>query len=187
MPILVGLDGQRKMSKSLGNYVGITQPPSEMFGRLMSISDEMMWPYFDLVTDRTPDEVTTLAAKVKSGAIHPMDAKMSLAQEIIAGFHGVDAAAKAAAEFQRIFRDREAPEEAPVRKLPRGESKRLTQLLVELGLAASRSEADRLVKQGGVELDGVRVTDVKMEVDLAKPREFLLRAGKKKFLRIIVE
>ena len=98
-----------------------------------------------------------------------------------------DAAAKAAAEFQRIFRDREAPEEAPVRKLPREESKRLTQLLVELGLAASRSEADRLVKQGGVELDGVRVTDVKMEVDLAKPREFLLRAGKKKFLRIIVE
>ena len=187
MPILVGLDGQRKMSKSLGNYVGITQPPSEMFGRLMSISDEMMWPYFDLVTDRTPDEVATLAAKVKSGAIHPMDAKMSLAQEIIAGFHGVDAAAKAAAEFQRIFRDREAPEEAPVRKLKREESKRLTQLLVELGLAASRSEADRLVKQGGVEVDGVRVTDVKMQVDLTTTREFLLRAGKKKFLRIVVE
>jgi len=103
MPILVGLDGQRKMSKSLGNYVGITQSPTEMFGRLMSISDEMMWPYFDLVTDRTPDDVAALAAQVKSGAIHPMDVKMSLAQEIIAGFHGADAAAKAAAEFSANF------------------------------------------------------------------------------------
>jgi tyrosyl-tRNA synthetase len=187
MPILVGLDGQRKMSKSLGNYVGIAQPPSEMFGRLMSLSDEMMWPYFDLVTDRTPEEIAELAGKVKSGAVHPMDVKMSLAQEIIAGFHGAEAAAKAAAEFQRIFRDREAPEEAPVRKLPRGEPKRLAQLLVDLGLAASRSEADRLVKQGGVEMDGERVSDVKKEVDFSKQRQFILRAGKKKFLRIVVE
>jgi len=187
MPILVGLDGQRKMSKSLGNYVGITEAPSQMFGKLMSISDDMMWPYFDLVTDHTPEEIATVREKVKSGATHPMDAKMSLAQEIIAGFHGRIAAEKAAAEFQRIFRDREAPEEAPVRKLPCGEAKRLTTMLVELGLASSRSEADRLVKQGGVELDGERISDVKMEVPLAKAREFLLRAGKKKFLRIVVE
>jgi tyrosyl-tRNA synthetase len=187
MPILVGLDGKRKMSKSLGNYVGITEPPSEMFGKLMSISDDMMWPYFDLVTDRTPEEIAALAAKVESGALHPMDVKMSLAKEIIGGFHGAEAAEKAAAEFQRIFRDREAPEEAPVRKLPRGESKRLTALLVELELASSRSEADRLVKQGGVELDGERVSDVKKDVDLSKPREFLVRAGKKKFLRVVVE
>ncbi len=82
-----------------------------MFGKLMSISDEMMWPYYDLVTDQTPEEIAALAAKVKSGALHPMDVKMSLAQEIIAGFHGEDAAEKAAAEFQRVFRDREAPEE----------------------------------------------------------------------------
>src|ERR1700676_3306379 len=86
MPILVGLDGQRKMSKSLGNYVGISQPPSEMFGRLMSLSDDMMWPYYDLVTDRTPAEIDTLKKEVSSGAVHPMDVKMSLAQEIIAGF-----------------------------------------------------------------------------------------------------
>jgi len=187
MPILVGLDGQRKMSKSLGNYVGITEAPSQMFGKLMSISDDMMWPYFDLVTDHTPEETAAISAKVKSGATHPMDVKMSLAQEIITGFHGAAAAEKAAAEFQRIFRDREAPEEAPVRKLARGEAKRLTNLLVELGLASSRSEADRLVKQGGVELDGERVSDVKMEVSLTSAREFLLRAGKKKFLRIVVE
>src|SRR4029077_7982050 len=87
MPILVGLDGQRKMSKSLGNYVGITQPPSEMFGRLMSISDKMMWPYLDVLTDRSPEEIASKRARVESGSEHPMDVKMSLAQEIIADFH----------------------------------------------------------------------------------------------------
>jgi len=187
MPILVGLDGVRKMSKSLGNYVGITEPPSTMFGKLMSLSDEMMWPYYDLVTDHTPGEITTLAAEVKAGSKHPMDVKMSLAQEIISGFQGAEAAEKAGAEFQRIFRDREAPEEAPVRKIPCGPAKRLSALLVEWQLSPSRSEADRLVKQGGVELDGERISDVKKDIDLTTPREFLLRAGKKKFLRVIVE
>ena len=187
MPILVGLDGQRKMSKSLGNYVGINEPPSDMFGKLMSLSDEMMWPYFDLVTDRTPEQIAALASEVKSGAKHPMDVKMALAEEIIAGFHGPDAARKAAAEFQRVFRDREAPDEAPTQNVARGTSKRLTAFLVEQGLAPSRSEADRLVKQGGVEVDGERISDVKYELDLTNAREFLLRAGKKKFLRIVVE
>jgi tyrosyl-tRNA synthetase len=187
MPILVGLDGQRKMSKSLGNYVGIGEAPSAMFGKLMSLSDEMMWPYFDLVTDRTPEEIASLAAEVKSGAKHPMDVKMALAEEIIAGFHGADAARKAAAEFQRVFRDREAPDEAPMQKVARGPAKRLTAFLTEQGLAPSRSEADRLVKQGGVEIDGTRISDVKYELDLTNAREFLLRAGKRKFLRIVVE
>jgi tyrosyl-tRNA synthetase len=187
MPILVGLDGKRKMSKSLGNYVGITEPPPEMFGKLMSISDDMMWPYFDLVTDRTPEQIASMVKKIKSGATHPMDVKMALATEIIAGFHGEAEAERATAEFQRIFRDRAAPEDAPVRKIAVGESKRLTALLVELGLVGSRSDADRLLKQGGVELDGQRVSDVKAEVELSKPREFLLRAGKKKFIRIVVE
>src|SRR5258708_7009184 len=109
MPILVGLDGQRKMSKSLGHYVGITEAPSHMFGKLMSLSDEMMWPYFDLVTDHTPEEIAALADEVKAGSKHPMDVKMSLAQEIISGFHGSAAAVTAPAEFQRIFRDRAAP------------------------------------------------------------------------------
>jgi tyrosyl-tRNA synthetase len=187
MPILVGLDGQRKMSKSLGNYVGVSEAPSDMFGKLMSVSDAMMWPYFDLVTDHAPQEIAALADEVKAGVKHPMDVKMSLAKEIIAGFHGQGAADKAAAEFQRVFRDREAPDEAPERKVPRGEAKRLTAFLVEQGLAPSRSEADRLVKQGGVEIDGARISDVKYEVELAIPRAFLLRAGKKKFLRIVVE
>ena len=187
MPILVGLDGQRKMSKSLGNYVGISEAPSDMFGKLMSLSDEMMWPYFNLVTDRTPEELATLAGEVAAGAKHPMDVKMSLAQEIISGFHGAAAGEKAAGKFQRVFRDREAPDEAPERKVARGPAKRLTAFLVEQGLASSRSDADRLVKHGGVEMDGKRISDVKHEMDFSQPREFLLRAGKKKFLRIVVK
>jgi tyrosyl-tRNA synthetase len=186
MPILVGLDGQRKMSKSLGNYVGIAQPPSEMFGRLMSMPDNLMASYFELVTDRTPLQIVDIFSRLDNHEANPMDVKMALATEIIAGFHGKAAAEKAAAEFQRVFRDREAPDEAPERKVPRGPAKRLTAFLVEQGLAPSRSEADRLLKQGGVELDGLRVSDVKAEVDFTQPREFLLRAGKKKFLRIVV-
>jgi tyrosyl-tRNA synthetase len=187
MPILVGLDGERKMSKSLGNYVGITEPPGEMFGKLMSISDELMWSYYDLLTDFGPHVILRVREEVRTGILHPMDAKMQLAHAVIAGFHGEDAATKARDEFQRVFRDRQAPEEAPRHKLRRGESKRVSALLVELKLAASRSEAERLIKQGGVELDGARVDDVKREIDISKAGEFLLRAGKKKFLRIVVE
>ena len=158
-----------------------------MFGKLMSISDAQMWSYFELLTERPESQLAELRAQVSSGATHPMDVKMSLAQEIIADFHGAAAAKKAADEFQRVFRDRQAPKEAPVRKIPRGAPKRLSLLLVELGLCDSRSDADRLIKQGAVEVDEARVNDVKKEIDLATPREFLLRAGKKKFLRVIVE
>jgi tyrosyl-tRNA synthetase len=187
MPILVGLDGSRKMSKSLGNYIGITEAPAEIFGKMMSIADELMWSYYELITDRTPQEIAALKQEVASGKLHPMDAKMRLAQEVIAGFHGEDAARKAADNFQRVFRDRQAPVEAPVVKLPRGPAKKLTTLLVELELMASKSEAERLIKQGGVEIDGVRVDDPRKDIDLSKPVEFLLRAGKKKFLRIVVD
>jgi len=187
MPILVGLDGQRKMSKSLGNYVGITEAPDEMFGKMMSIPDELMWSYYELVTDRTPHEIQALKKEVADGALHPMDAKMRLAQEVISGFHGEAAARKAAANFQRVFRDRQAPVEAPVMKLPKGPARKLTALLVDLKLIASKSEAQRLIEQGGVEIDGVRIDDPRREIDLSKSAQFLLRAGKKKFLRIVVE
>src|SRR3981081_154264 len=103
MPILVGLDGSRKMSKSLGNYVGITEAPGEMFGKMMSIPDELMWSYYELVTDRTPGEISALKSEVAGGSLHPMDVKMRLAQEVIAGFHGEGAARKAAENFQRVF------------------------------------------------------------------------------------
>ena len=186
MPILVGLDGQRKMSKSLGNYVGITESPNEMFGKMMSMPDALMWSYYALVTDRTPEEIARTESEVEGGVTHPMKVKMRLAEEVISGFHGAEAASKAAEEFQRVFRDRQAPDEAPVKKLPRNGSKKLTALLVELQLIASKSEAERLIKQGGVEIDGTRVDDPRKDIDLSKPREFLLRAGKKKFARIVV-
>ena len=186
MPILVGLDGERKMSKSLGNYVGINESPNEMFGKLMSISDERMWSYYELLTDLAPDLIDALRNSAQSPHGHPMILKMELARRIVADFHGADAARHAMEEFRRVFRDRKAPEDAPVVKLPCGAPKRLSGLLVELELAASRSEAERLIKQGGMEIDGARVDDVKKEIDLSKRSEFLLRAGKKKFLRIIV-
>ena len=187
MPILVGLDGSRKMSKSLGNYVGITEAPSEMFGKMMSIPDNLMWLYYELLTDRTPQEIVALKKEVSGGALHPMDLKMRLAQEVISDFHGEDAARKAAENFQRVFRDRQAPEESPVVKLSKGPSKKLTALLVDLKLAPSKAEAERLIKQKAVEIDGVTIDDSRKDIDLSKPCEFLLRAGKKKFVRVIIE
>jgi len=187
MPILVGLDGERKMSKSLGNYVGITEAPGEMFGKLMSISDGLMWSYYELLTDFASPVIVRLQEEVRTGVLHPKKAKMQLAHNIVAGFHGEEAARKAGEEFDRVFSGRQAPEEAPRHTLARGPAKKLSVLLVELKLATSRSEAERLMKQGGVEIDGKRVDDVKHEIDLSKPGEFLLRAGKKKFLRIVVE
>jgi len=187
MPILVGLDGSKKMSKSLGNYVGITEAPAEIFGKMMSIPDDLMWSYYELVTDRTPEEVAALKADVSSGKLHPMDAKMRLGQEVVSDFHGADAGKKAAENFQRVFRDRESPVEVPVQKVPRGPAKKLTALLVELQLAPSKSEAERLIKQKGVEINETPVEDFRKELDLSKPAEFLIRAGKKKFLRLVVE
>ncbi|HEY6943965.1 MAG TPA: tyrosine--tRNA ligase [Candidatus Acidoferrum sp.] len=187
MPILVGLDGQRKMSKSLGNYVGITELPSEMYGKLMSIPDDLMWSYYELLTDRTPQEITALQRQVSGGKLHPMEAKMRLAEEVISDFHGKESARKAAEHFQRVFRERQAPEEAPTVKLTKGPAKKLTTLLVDLKLAPSKSEAERLIKQKAVEIDGVAVSDSRKDIDLSKPTNFLLRAGKKKFTRVLVE
>jgi len=187
MPILVGTDGERKMSKSLGNYVGITEPPGEMFGKIMSISDQLMWSYYELVTDFPSPAIVRLREDVRAGALHPMDAKMQLAHVIVRDFHGEEAATAAKDQFQRVFRDRQAPEEAPVQKLARSGRTRVSTLVFISKLAPSRAEAERLIKQGGVEIDGQRVNDVRHELDLSQPREFLLRAGKKKFLRIVIE
>jgi tyrosyl-tRNA synthetase len=186
MPILVGLDGSRKMSKSLGNYVAITEAPDEMFGKVMSIPDELMWSYYELLTDRRPEEISRLKIEVSGGSTHPMDVKMRLAQEVIAGFHGDKAASKASETFQRVFRDRQAPEEAPVKNLPVGGPQMIKTILMTLGLVASISEAERLVKQGAVEIDGHRVDDPRKEIDLSRARDFLLRAGKKKFMRVFI-
>jgi tyrosyl-tRNA synthetase len=187
MPILVGLDGQRKMSKSLGNYVGITEPPNEMFGKLMSIPDDLMWSYHELLTDRDTETIADLRARVHEGTANPIGEKMILAEEIIRDFHGSTAAQRAKEEFQHVFRDRQAPSEVPSHKVTRGGLRRLTVLLVESNLAPSKSEAERLIKQKAVEIDGVIVDDPRKDIDFSKPGNFLLRAGKKKFVQVIVE
>jgi tyrosyl-tRNA synthetase len=184
MPILVGLDGTRKMSKSLGNYVGITDAPGEMFGKVMSVSDELMWQYYELLTDFPSPVVVRLQEEVKMGVLHPKDAKMQLAHTIVASFHGEEAAKKAAEEFQLVFRDRQAPTEIPEMRLKWG-TRPLFSLLTETGLASSRSVAERLIKQGGVEVDGKVEKDVKRTIVL-NPGDLLpLRVGKKKFLRVV--
>jgi len=200
MPILVGLDGQRKMSKSLGNYVGITEPPTEMFGKLMSIPDELMWSYCELLTDRGPTEIASLKKEVSSGKLHPMDAKMRLAEEVISDFHGQEAARKAAEHFQRVFRDRQAPADMQEIRLirrdgslkhPGGIVSTLTpkwcQLLAYLRQMESVAEAARLIEQGGFEIDGQIVKDPATKLDATVPASYEVRLGKKKFLRIIVE
>ncbi len=211
MPILVGLDGSRKMSKSLGNYIGITEAPGEIFGKIMSIPDELMWSYYELVTDRTPPEIAALKQEVAGGALHPMDAKMRLAQEVIADFHGAEAARKAADNFQRVFRDRQAPQEMReivLKRMPMGISVRIksesgssshmapglskgpekwSKLLAYLGEVGSTSEAERVIKQGGFEIDGSLAKDPTCRLDLSQPGTYEIRVGKKKFLRIVVQ
>jgi tyrosyl-tRNA synthetase len=186
MPILVGLDGSRKMSKSLGNYIGITESPQEMFGKLMSISDELMWSYMDLLTDRPEPEIVRLRRHVAEGKAHPMEVKIGLAQEIITGFHGEAAATRAADEFRKVFQQRQAPDEAPEKRITAG-ARKLSALLAELGLSPSRAEAERLIKQGGVDVDNSPATDVKLELPLTSGSKHLIRAGKKKFVRVVVE
>ncbi len=188
MPILMGLDGGRKMSKSLGNYVGITEPPGAMFGKLMSISDELMWSYYELLTDFPQPVIERLREEVRTGVLHPMSAKTQLAHAITAGFHGEAAAKKAGEEFQHVFRERKAPEQAPVFKVPAGAPRRILSLLVEAGVVVSRSEAERLLKQGGVELLGDQAPmTVQRSIALIRGQSHLLRVGKKRFLRIVVE
>jgi len=184
MPILVGLDGERKMSKSLGNYVGITEPPAEMFGKIMSISDELMWSYYELLTDFPSPAIVRLREEVRTGVLHPMDAKMQLAHTIVAGFHDEDAARKAKEEFQRVFRERSAPTDMPEVNLSSGK-RPLYGMLTETGLASSRSEAERLIKQGAVEVNGNVEKDVKRMLVLNPGQSIALRVGKKKFLRLI--
>ena len=205
LPILVGLDGERKMSKSLGNYVAITEAPEGMFGKLMSIPDEVMWSYYELVTDRTPQQIAALKEQVNSGALHPMDAKMRLAEEVVSGFHGAEAGRKAAENFQRVFRDRQAPTEMQERRLRRrpdglletegpdgtqqsiSASPKWPQLLKYLAQVESISAAARITEQGGLEINGKIVNDPMAKLDTSRAGSYDVRLGKKRFLRIIVE
>ncbi len=186
MPLLEGLDGVEKMSKSLGNYVGINEPPQEMFGKLMSISDELMYRYYELLTDVPTDQIETWKQQAREGNVNPRDLKAQLARMIVADFWGEEEARKASEEFDRIFKHKEIPEEMEEKivkvnkETPKVE---LVETMFNLGLVPSRGEAKRLIRQGGVYLDGQRVESIDYQLDANKPEQ-ILKIGKRKFYRL---
>jgi len=178
VPLLEGLDGVEKMSKSLGNYIGITEDPQAIFGKVMSISDDLMWKYYVLCTDLTRQEIDRWRDR-------PMDAKRNLARIIITDFHGAEAARAADDEFRRVFSERQAPSDVEEKTLPASkEPQFLTRIIVAAGLAPTNKEAQRLVAQGGVLVDEARVDDLKQTLDARGGRSYLLKVGKRRFARV---
>lgn len=178
-PLLEGTDGVQKMSKSLGNYIGINEPPQEIFGKVMSISDDLMWRYYELCTDLTTAQIAAL----RNSDRNPRDIKADLAKRIVADFHSEAEARKAEEEFNAMFRNKQAPEDIEERTLAPGTWK-LPKLLVELGLVPSMAEARRVIEQGGVYVDGERRTQGDFEIDLKADKSVLVQVGKRRFVRV---
>ena len=179
VPLLVGLDGVEKMAKSSNNYVGITEPPNEMFGKLMSISDDLMWTYYELLTDLPVDEIGRMKSAVGDGRQHPKQLKVDLARQIVMEFHSGTLAEAAAEEFERRFARKELPTNIPERTVRFDPGRpRLSRLMVDLELASSSSGATRVIDQGGVRIDGVRVSDRWHQID-SSTSSFILEVGKK--------
>jgi tyrosyl-tRNA synthetase len=186
-PLLEGTDGVEKMSKSLGNYIAFTETPEDIFGKVMSISDPLMFRYFELLTDVPMAEIAAMKADVASGSVHPMELKSRLAYRIAADFHGEHAARDAREHFARVHQRRELPEEMSEFTLENhGETVSLADLLAKSGLAPSKSEARRLIKAGAVYVDGNRVTEAAATVGI-EAQQFVLRCGKLGFRRIKIQ
>jgi len=194
MPLLEGLDGVQKMSKSYGNYVGITEAPQEMFGKLMSISDDLMWRYYELLTDETTESIERMKADVAAGKLHPMRVKKDLAKRIIADFHSAEAAQQSEADWTKQFQKDEVPENLEEVKLAVSElaagsdgerTTKLAPLLVLAGLAASNAEATRKVKEGAVSVDGNKVAELYLRLPNGTD-SFVLRVGKR-MKRVVLE
>lgn len=185
-PLLEGIDGVQKMSKSLGNYIGIAEPPREIYGKIMSISDALMLRYYELLSDIDTGALETEKRRIGEGTVNPRDLKMSLARELVGGFYGALAASEAEEEFQRMFRAGGLPDrvDEPMIQVSStdGEQMWIVPLLVEAHLASSNSEARRSIQQGAVRVDGERVTDIDLRVTLREPH--LLQLGKRRFARI---
>ena len=181
-PLLEGLDGVNKMSKSLDNYIGIEEMPDQMFGKVMSISDDLMWRYYELLTEMSIDDINSLKFRSESGAENPRDLKVALAKSIISDLHSEQAADKAEEEFNRRFVKKEMPDEIEEKTVPAGRHP-VAQLLTDVGLAASRKEAKRLIEQGGVKINGEKASAVAAEIDVSADG-ILLQVGKLKFLRV---
>ncbi len=183
MPLLEGLDGVNKMSKSLGNYIGINEPADEIFGKVMSISDALMIRYYELLSDLSLDGLEQLKADLKSHAVHPMEAKKQLGREIVARYHGSAAAADADENFVRRFRDNQTPDEMPeVVLAAEGETILLCKVLAQAGLVSSNGEGRRAIQGGGVKIGGEKVGDDGCEI--ACRGEYVLQVGKRRFARI---
>lgn len=178
-PLLEGTDGVQKMSKSLGNYISITESPREIFGKVMSISDELMWKYYELLTEVPGREIAAL----RESGRNPRDLKAELGRRIVTDFHSFAAAQEASDEFDRMFREHQLPSDVPLVTRPHGRV-RLAKLMAQETLAASVTEAQRLIMQGSVRVDGQRVSDVTNEVTGSPDSEILVQVGKRKFLRI---
>jgi tyrosyl-tRNA synthetase len=182
MPLLEGLDGINKMSKSLGNYVGITEPPQEIFGKLMSVSDELMWRYVELLSFEPLDVIARWKKEVREGR-NPRDVKVIFAQEIVTRFHGKKAADKALTDFEARFKQGALPDDMPDITLHAGDSGMgIAQMLKQAGLTASTSAALRILEQGGVKLNGEKVSD--KSLNLSGGETVILQVGKRKFARI---
>jgi len=184
VPLLEGLDGAEKMSKSLNNYVGITEPPGEIYGKIMSISDPLMFRYYELLTDEPLSQIEKWKKEVKEEKINPKDLKSRLAESLAADFWGKEEARKAAQEFERIFKKKELPSEIEEIELEAPQAL-LVDLLVNKNLFPSSREAKRVIRQGGLYLDGQRIEDVGFKIDLRKKSEVILKIGKKKFYKIV--
>ncbi len=185
LPLLEGLDGVKKMSKSLGNYIGVSEAPEEMFGKIMSIFDELMWRYYELLSFRSMSDIAALKEAVRQGA-NPRDIKMQLAHEITARFHGEAAAQRAAAAFIKRFRHGEIPEEInEVAIIAGADGIGIGHLLKRIGLTSSTSEALRMVKQGAVKIDGEKLTD--RHAKLPAGQTYIVQIGKRKFARVTVD
>jgi tyrosyl-tRNA synthetase len=182
-PLLEGLDGVQKMSKSLNNYIGITESPRDMFGKVMSIGDDLMWRYYELLTDLAPREIEELKAAAGRGERNPRDLKAELGRRIVSDFHSEDAGREASDEFDRMFRERQAPDDIPVVELP-AEAVRLVKLMAAQGLAPSVAEAQRLITQGSVRVNDERINDVKHDLGKDAGEEVLVQVGKRRFLRV---
>ncbi len=188
MPILEGLDGVQKMSKSLNNYVGIKESPQEMFGKIMSISDDLMYRYFELCTDLTYSEIKQMRRDVAAGIQHAKNVKAILAKSIIKDFHSVQAANQAEEEFSRVFSQGLIPDQIQEKKFPISLGKvRLPKLIAQLGLASSVTEAHRLIEQEAVSVNDQKVTSVKAELNFSEPSVYILRVGKRRFVKVVVE
>jgi tyrosyl-tRNA synthetase len=180
LPILVGTDGQVRMSQSIGNYIGIAEPPAEMYGKAMRLPDQAMSNHMNLITRWTPAQIAAIEADLAAGQLHPRDAKMRLAWEITSIFHGDGAADEAQAHFRRVFQQGQLPDDIPEHDLSAPTN--VVDLLVLTGLARSKSEARRLVQQGGVRLDGERIADITHEV--AVKGEAVMQVGRRRFVRL---